>query len=170
MSCGARKTVLSVLIDHYDDLLRYLARGLGGSADACDVIQDTFVKLQNLPAGTEVGNPRAYLFRVAGNQMIDHIRRQQTRSRYIGGGEMFDAPADEPSQEDVLYYRQRLERLERTITNLPPRQREVFLMHKFDELTHGEIAQKLGISKSAVEKLMMKALATCRDQLDDLSE
>ncbi|MBX8814512.1 RNA polymerase sigma factor, partial [Ochrobactrum sp. MR34] len=48
---------------------------------------------------------------------------------------------------------------------LPPRQRDVFLMHKFDGLSHTEIAQKLGITRSGVEKLIMKALAHCREHL-----
>ena len=41
-------------------------------------------------------------------------------------------------------------------------------MHKYDGLSHSEIALRLGISRSAVEKLVMKALARCRDGLGDL--
>ncbi|MNL68404.1 putative RNA polymerase sigma factor FecI [compost metagenome] len=72
------------------------------------------------------------------------------------------------SVDRVIDYRQRLAALERVIADLPSRQREVFLMHKFDGLSHSEIAAELGITRSAVEKLIMKALAACRDRLDGL--
>jgi RNA polymerase sigma-70 factor (ECF subfamily) len=168
MTSETRKTILDTLVENYDEMLRFVARGLGGWNDAPDVIQDTVVKLQKIPDGVDVQNPRAYLYRMITNQVVDHMRRQSSTGQYISNETAPDKADNEPSQEDVVYSRQRLKRLEEAVLNLSPRQKMVFIMHKFDGLTYGEIAEELGISKSAVEKLMMKALASCRGQLDDL--
>lgn len=160
--------IVQVLMDCYSDLVRHLSRRVGGAADAGDIIQDTFLRIQKIPVDTEIQHPRAYVFRMADNVATDHLRARQSRSRYFVNGETPEIEADQVSAERVLDYRQRLALLERAIAGLPARQRQVFLMHKFDGLSHLQIAAELGISRSAVEKLIMKALATCRDQLGDL--
>lgn len=65
----------------------------------------------------------------------------------------------------ALERRERLRLLAHAIAELPPRRREVFLLHKIDGLSHSQVAERLGISRSKVEKHVMKALAHCRDRL-----
>ena len=60
-----------------------------------------------------------------------------------------------------------MHRLERAIDDLPRRQREVILLHKFEGLSYSAIAERLGISKNTVMVHMMRALAHCRDRLAD---
>ncbi len=71
---------LSALVrDHGPELQHFLTRRLGCADTAKDLVQDTFLRLlQNMP-GEILGNPRAFLFRVATNLLIDHHRRQQHR-------------------------------------------------------------------------------------------
>lgn len=163
-----KNAIVQVLLDSYSDLLRHLSRRLGGSVDASDVVQDTFLRIQKISADTEIRNLRAYVFRTAENVAIDHLRGQKSRSRYIADGDLPDTQDDRVSAEQAVDYRQRMATLERAVAGLPHRQRQVFLMHKFDGLSHSQIAHELGISRSAVEKLVMKALATCRDAVGDL--
>lgn len=105
---------------------------------------------------------------MADNLALDHIRGQRSRGHYFAQEETFDSADEAPSPESTVDYRQRLARLEQAVSELPDRQRQVFLMHKFDGMSHAEIAAELGITRSAVEKLVMKALAHCRDRLGDL--
>ena len=81
---------------------------------------------------------------------------------------VLDTIQGKPSPEQVTDYRERLAVLNKIIAELPPRQKEVFLLHKFDGLTHTEISERLGISRIAVEKLIMKSLLKCRTHLGDL--
>jgi RNA polymerase sigma factor (sigma-70 family) len=167
MSGEDNNRIRSGFISGYTELLRHVTRRLGRDADAGDVVQDTFLRIQRIPAGAEIQNTRSYLYRMADNLALDYLRTRQSRQRYFSTEEFAD-PADEsPSPESIVDYRQRLARLEQAIAELPPRQKEVFLLHKFDGLSHAEIAEQLGISRSAVEKLVMKALAHCRDRLGD---
>ena len=163
-----KASITRILIDNYDEIIRRLRWRMGKAVDPDDVVQDAFLKLQAIPADTQIDNPRSYVFRVVDNLALDQIRRRKTQARYFSSEEMRDTAADAPSPERITDYRQRLDRLAQAVDQLPPRQQEAFLMHKFDGLTHAEIAEKMSITKSAVEKLIMKALATCRNQMGDL--
>lgn len=163
-----KPSMVQLLTDSYSELVRHVTRRLGGPADADDVVQDTFLRVQKIPQDTDIQNPRSYLFRMADNVATDHLRSRVARGRHLVVTDAEYVEADDASAERVVDYRQRMAVLERAIANLPSRQRQVFLMHKFDGLSHQEIAAELGITRSAVEKLVMKALAACRDSLDGL--
>lgn len=168
MTDSNRKAILHILLTGYSDLARHLTKRFGRGSDIEDILQDTYLKLQNIPADAVIGNPRSYLYRLVDNLAKDRARSLAARERYISGDAMPDISEDRPSPEHETDYRQRLLMLENAIGELPERQRQVFLMHKFDGFSYSDIAMELGISKSAVEKLMMKALARCRDRLDGL--
>lgn len=168
MAGDKKKGIFEGFAGSYEELLRHVSKRFGKRADADDVLQDTFLRAHGIHAGADIKNPRSYLYRMADNLARDHIRAANVRGRYMESVEPPDVMDEAPSPERVVDYRQRLALLEKAIAELPDRQREVFLMHKFDGLSHGEIARELGITKSAVEKLVMKALAHCRDRLGDL--
>lgn len=168
MTAKNKLSMVQLLAESYNELVRHVARRLGGRADADDVIQDTYLRVRKIPPETEIHNPRSYLFRIADNVALDHLRSRNARNRHLTADDSFDAPSDEASAERTVDYRQRLKLLERAVAELPPRQREVFLLHKFDGFSHSEIATELGITRSAVEKLIMKSLASLRDRLDGL--
>ena len=68
------------------------------------------------------------------------------------------ASVEEFSPERVLLGRERLAKATQIMRGMPPRTREVFLLHRFEEMTYPAIARSLGISVSAVEKHIMIAL------------
>ncbi|MEL5879205.1 sigma-70 family RNA polymerase sigma factor [Cereibacter sphaeroides] len=160
--------VFGALMSGYDRLSRHLTRRPGTLCDAQDVMQDAWLRLAKVQDVEEMSSPAAYVGQVVRNLAIDRLRAQRVRERHFTAAEVHDQPADLPSAERIVDFRQRLARLEEIVAELPPRQRQVFLLHKFDGLSHSEIATRLGISRSAVEKLIMKALAQCRDGLGDL--
>lgn len=166
MAGNDRSSLVRVLIAHYEDLTRYLTRRMGSSQCAGDVVHDTYLRLQGLSAVPPVDNPRAYLFRMADNIAIDRLRSQgREHRRQDGPAALEGRPCDAPDAEVALAQRQRLRLLSQAIDELSPRCREIFLMHRLDGLSHAEIASRLGISRSAVEKHIMRALAHCRDRL-----
>jgi len=163
------KSFISLFLENYDDLVKRLVWRLGSSEDADDVVQDTYIKLHDLDMMDDIRNPRSYLFRIADNMAVDRLRKRSSDKRYIVEGEqMPEAGSNEPSPENIVDYRQRLSRLEEILAKLPERQRDVFLMYKFDGMKHAQIAEKMGISRSTVEKLIMNTMAACRDQMADL--
>ena len=158
------------------ELLRFLAARMGSSADAEDLMQDMWLRLSRAETGP-VGNPRAYLFRMALNIANDLVReRSRRRVRDTAwsdsaiserGGIAID---ETPSAEQMLIDKRELAQLQQIIHALPDRARDVFCRHRLSEQSHGEIAAALGISKSAVEKHManaMRHIATAINKVDE---
>ncbi|MBA5867880.1 MAG: sigma-70 family RNA polymerase sigma factor [Nitrospira sp. CR1.3] len=158
----------SLYQQYYGELLRFLTAKLGCREQAADVAQDTFVRLRSQKDLTTVVQPRAFLYKTALNLTVDLFRRQRVRSE---GTTQLDAieemPSTIPRQDCEVEAKERVRLLYAAIEELPPKCRQVFLLHKFKELPHAEIARRLGISKNMVEKHVMKAMGHCRRRVEE---
>jgi len=160
---------------HRAELLRFLVARVGEREEAEDVVQELWLKLGSVPAGP-IGNGRAYLFRMAQNLVLDRVRERRRRARREqqwmvqetgvepDGGEVADYA---PNAEDLLSERDEVARIASAIANLPEGARRTFRLHKIDGLSHAEVATRLGISKSGVEKHMAVAMKHLRRALTD---
>ncbi|MFC4294181.1 RNA polymerase sigma factor [Novosphingobium tardum] len=161
MTEGATGGLKAVYLDHRPALARYLmARGLPRD-DAEDVLQDLWIRLDGAAPGP-VGEPRAYLYRMAHNLLLDRRRSSQRRQRreeaWSGEGTGIISETDEtPSSERVLLSRERLDRMNAALAALPERTRGIFAAFRIEGETQQSIADRLGISKSAVEKQIYRA-------------
>ncbi|MGU3401597.1 RNA polymerase sigma factor [Brucellaceae bacterium D45D] len=154
-----------LLVHLYPRLLARVRYRLGGRGDAEDVIQDLYLRLQGVSHETVVLKPEAYIFRAADHLVIERFRKAQFANQ-----DLEDNLADgSPSVEREIDGRKRLAALRAAVEALPPRQREAFVMAKFHGVGQAEIAERMGISRSAVEKLLVKALAHCRAALEELT-
>jgi RNA polymerase sigma factor (sigma-70 family) len=160
-----RARLIAEYIAMRPELVRFLAARLGGGATAEDIYQDMFFRLESANLPPEVSNPRAFLYKIAANLCGDHRRsghRRQTRD-----GQWHDAVthkvgpepvADQVDAVDAIDSRRRLEAIVAATTELSPKCREVFVLHKIHELSHSEVAERLGITKKTIEKHMTTAL------------
>jgi RNA polymerase sigma factor (sigma-70 family) len=146
-------------------IARFLSARLGSKDDAEDVLQELYLKLNRIDSSQEVHDPAAYLFRMALNLAHD-FRRERSRARvrdnaWVGARYLMagsELVANIPSAESGYHAKQRLAAIREVIDELSPQCRRVFFLHKFEGLSHKEIAQRLGISQSTVEKHMNSAL------------
>lgn len=146
----------------------YVARLLQGSAEADDIASEAFTRVFAASSEDRPVPPKAYLFSAAHNLAMNHHRRLKVRGIVQPVEEAQDALADDsPDAEQALIARQRLNLLWEAIEQLSPRTREVFVMRKIERLRNPEIAERLGISVSAVEKHILKGLRACRAYLDE---
>ncbi len=165
-SQSKRKIDIASLYSEYGDALhRFLTRKLPNH-DAADLLHDTFVRVLCLADGYELHSPRPFLFRVARNLMLDHHKAGYSKMFEVdAGGDVEHRSIDNITPEVSVYSQQRLAVLQRAIDELPPRCRQVFLLHKFEHKSHAAIAEMLGISVNMVEKHVIRALAHCRQHL-----
>jgi len=141
-------------------LLRRAARRLGSHAAAADLVHDVFLRMWERP-NPAIGEDSAYLRRSVSNAIVDHIRAERVRSAYVDGilPEQYAQPV--PTPLDHVEPRDQIRRLDAAIRALPDRTRHIFLLSKVHGCTYAEIAQALGISRSAVEKHMARAVLVC---------
>jgi RNA polymerase sigma factor (sigma-70 family) len=161
----------SLFYQYSGELLRFLTAKLGCREQAADVVQDTFLRVRGVKDLAAVVQPRAFLYKTALNLTVDLFRRQRIRDeRTTQLDATEDVPSAAPRQDDAVEAKERVHLLHDAITELPPKCRQVFLLHKFMHLPHAEIAGRLGISKNMVEKHVMKAMAHCRRRVEDDEE
>ncbi|MEO5955209.1 MAG: sigma-70 family RNA polymerase sigma factor [Nitrospiraceae bacterium] len=161
----------SLFQQYYGELLRFLTAKLGCREQAADVVQDTFLRVRGLNDLAGIAQPRAFLYKTALNLSVDLFRRQRIRGERMTQLDMTEGlPSAVPRQDDAVEAKERVQLLQDAIAELPPKCRQVFLLHKFMELSHAEISGRLGISKNMVEKHVMKAMTHCRRRVEDVKE
>jgi RNA polymerase sigma-70 factor (ECF subfamily) len=127
--------------------------------EASDVMQDTWVKLATRSADGVIDNPSAYVTLVARNTATDHVRKERRRNAIDTEirSLLWDSE-DEFTPERILIGRQAATMLTDAIEELPTQTKRVFLMNRFEGLTHREIAETIGISEPAVYYHIRRAL------------
>lgn len=161
------KGLIASFQKHYDELLGYLTRRTGDRERAADVLQDTWLKLARVREDSiDIANQRAYIYRVAGNLVIDtHRREAQTQGLYDTEPPSEALADTAPSPEQTVIDRDRLRQLDAALEGLPPKARMALMLFRIDGLPHAEIARRLEVSESMVAKYLAQALRHCRNHL-----
>ncbi|MDF0544891.1 RNA polymerase sigma factor [Sphingobium sp. H39-3-25] len=157
------------------ELLRFVVAQTGNRAEAQDILQEMWVRLRK-PAGGPVANPRPYLYRMAKNLVVDRLRENHRRMRRDRGWSDHQddhlQPGGEPADrtgnaEHQLLEREELALLASALTTIPQGARRALELHKLDGLSQAEVAERLGISISGVEKHIAVAMKYLRRALLD---
>ena len=137
--------------------------------DVEDLVQEVLLRIQKRQPGAVVTNVEGYLFEVAANVLIDRGRRDRTTPtvRSLRTARKFIIPLMKVSPERVLQGREQMARAMAALNELPERTRRVFILVRFEEMSYKLVAQRLGVSVSAVEKHVMKALRHLHERLRD---
>lgn len=135
--------------------------------DAADLVQEVFVRFLRRTTARDLGNPAAYLHRIARNLLVDGGRRRACRPVIETRGEVHGVEAMPADQSYAIEASQMMDAYQRAVDALAPRTREVFLLHRVDELSYKEIAARLGISTRTVEWHIAEALVRVRRMLDE---
>jgi RNA polymerase sigma factor (sigma-70 family) len=155
---SAADTALAGLYQAHADELHGFARRRAGRQEAEDVVQDAYLHLLQRGTTATLEHPRAYLFRIAANLAVDLARKTKIRLRYAGEGLEHACHAETPpSPEAAAGGAMELRRLQASLAELPPLCRAAFLLNRVEDLTHAEIAARLGVSVRTIDRHMVKA-------------
>jgi RNA polymerase sigma factor (sigma-70 family) len=156
-----RARFVQVFVAQRARMERLVSRRVGCRATAADLVQELFLRFWRRPQ-VEVEALDTYLLRCAGNIAIDHLRSQGARERINDSllAPHQDSHASEP--EAALEAGSDLRRIEAALRELPERTRQIFLLNRIHGRTYADIARAMGLSQSAVEKHMMRALEACK--------
>jgi RNA polymerase sigma factor (sigma-70 family) len=148
-------------------ILRTAERITGNRADAEDVAQSLWLRVQGIEDEAAIAQPRAYLHRLIRNLSLDLLRTRHRRERLATEIEQLVSGIDEaPGQERIVGSLVLLRRVRAAAEALPEPTRTIFGLNRFERVTHREIARRLGISTTTVENHIRRALevlASARD-------
>src|SRR5262249_49860943 len=165
--CSANgEELICVFNELHIELVSRLSCLLGNYEEAQDAAQEAFLKCWRNRAGIgRVRNLRAWIFQIGLNTAKDLLRSAwRRRSRpLIGPPTLVTAPAACPVEDAEA--RAATERLQRAILNLPPKEREVFLLRQSGDLTYEEIAKLRRSPVGTVKTQMRTATAKLRQVL-----
>jgi RNA polymerase sigma-70 factor (ECF subfamily) len=149
---------------HFDAIRRYLTYRSGDLDLSSDIAQDVFMKVWIKKIEITNGNIKSLLYKMAGEDFISHLRYKKVESNYLNTLDFIIIN----QEEDDNFYAEKKKEFKKALSELPEKQRVVFMMNKMDGLTYSEIAQSLGLSKKAIEKRMSQALSTLKINLQVL--
>jgi RNA polymerase sigma factor (sigma-70 family) len=150
-------------------LARFFERRIGRQADIDDLVQEVFLRLASSGRIERVEEPEAYLFRTAMNLLHDRQRRLAARSAEV------HEPYDEaihgsarttPTPERELLGGQDIQQLIAALYELQARTRDIWALYHLEDLAQAEIAVRLGVTVSTVEKHMSRATAHLLKRLE----
>lgn len=129
--------------------------------EADDLIQEAFLKMQEYcEKGGQVYKPEGFLVRTV-LRLAANARRDEHRELYCDRAveDLALIVDTSPTPDEVLAGDQCLERMRNALDTVSRRTRDIFFMQRLDGLSYAQIARKMGVSVSAVEKHMASALA-----------
>jgi len=157
--------IKSVYLAQRANLQRFLAARLRDNALAEDLVQELWIKLDRLDDELSIDNLESYLFTMASRLSLDHIRKRQRRTardeKWTGENtEMTGsfATSSEDDGETRLLRAENIALVHKAITQLTPKVRQAFELHRLKGLSHKQVAGELGISVSTVEKHIIRAM------------
>ncbi len=169
----AVESALQRLADEHEMALRRFVRvRLAGHPDHEDLVQEVFLRVARQDRLQErlsrsADAVRSYLFSIATNIIRDRYRQALMRKKHDEvinfGSSMEDAAC---SAEDIVSVQEQRDIIKSAILKLTPSTRDAFMMSRFEGLSYRQIADRMNISVSMVEKHVMRALSGIRQRID----
>ena len=149
---------------YYGPVYRYVASRVGRPSDAEDLAQLVFVKvLESLPRYEQRGVPfGGWLFRLARNVVIDHVR---TRREHVTLDVIGEKSTDDQGPDELAVLRQEMDSIAHALRRLTPEQREAVELRFFAGLSAKEAAEAMGRQEGTVRGLQFRAIAALRREL-----
>ena len=154
------------VLPHEPALRAWLQKRAIPGVEIDDVVQETYARLSTVESVAGIRDVRSYMFQAANSIVMSQLRRSRVVSiQTMANLDSLEAPDDAPDQESQLLARDELNQLALAIAALPGKIREVFVLRRVHGLPQREVAARLGLSESTVEKHMSKGFRHLADLL-----
>lgn len=151
-------------------LVYFLRKRVPTEEDAQDAAQESMTRLLNYRDASPPDNWRPLLYRIAVNVAHDQARRAHSRhaGEHVSYEETFHAEAsNELPHDEQLIRQQMMDRMWEIIRVLPERTQEIYVLNRVEGMSYQQVARHCGISTSAVEKHISRALLALRNRLGE---
>jgi RNA polymerase sigma-70 factor (ECF subfamily) len=149
----------------YESLCRYAFTVLRDADEAEDVVQHMFMKLWERKEELNITSAlRSYLFKSVYNQCLNQLEHRSVKSKF----QQYKLTLTEAIQQPEVFGDEVDAKIKTAIEALPPQCRTIFLMSRYEEMRHTEIAEKLNISVNTIQNQICKALKILREELKEI--
>jgi RNA polymerase sigma-70 factor (family 1) len=159
------KTFEMIYNTHAKDIRRFLFFKTQDIDAAEDILQEAFIKLWDNCSKVDYDKVKSYIYSIANNMFLNEKKHEKVVRAYNEQHGKFDT---NESPEFIMLEKEFMEKLETTISALPEKQREVFLLNRIEKKKYKEISEMLNISVKAVEKRMHQALLVMRKEIGNV--
>ncbi len=166
-SSGGLSGVSRAFLEHNIFLKKFIAGFLQREQDIEDVVQEAYLKAFSVEQDRgEITQPKAFLFTIAKNIALNELNRKSRQmTDYIEDCQVSFSAESTTTTENEIEAQQALSIYCEAIVALPEKCRHVYLLRKVHGLPHKEIAQRLSISLSSVEKHLRVGSISCRNYI-----
>lgn len=162
----------ALYVEYYPVLCRFANRYIADRSTSESLVQNVFSKIWERPEVLEdIRSVINYLLTITRNECIDHLRKMRYTTpmstlseqqlwmieERLHSLEVLEAP--NPMEEDIIF------KLERALSDLPPRQQQILRMYRFEGQSYKEIADQLQISPRTVEAQLRIAMKKLRESM-----
>ncbi|GAA4830001.1 RNA polymerase sigma-70 factor [Algivirga pacifica] len=157
-------TFKSLFDQYYASIRNFVYYKVGDAQVAEDLAQEVFLKVWEKRQEVKTDTVKTYLYTIANNLSINYLKRGTVAFNFaINPVNRKEETIESPEYEMEL--KEFDMQLQKAISDIPEKSREVFLMNRIEGLTYNEIADRLQVSVKAVEKRMKKALDILRSTI-----
>lgn len=147
-----------------DGLVRSIMKMNVKQQDVDDILQETFIRVLDSDAKQHIKSPKGYLFVVSRNLVLKKLTQQSKEIDTEIDDALLNHDVDNIVEKE-LYQKLKFERFIEVLNSLPEKNRRAILLRKLYCLSHKEIAQKMDLSVSSVEKNIAQGLKQCKKSL-----
>ncbi|OCA91500.1 RNA polymerase subunit sigma [Bacillus sp. FJAT-27225] len=150
--------------EYNQDLFNYLFFMIGNREQAKDIVHDAFARAFEKYESFNGDNPKSWLYRIARNLAIDHIRRKKPFRYYFDFIPVI--PSNERGPEQIVMFNETERHLYKAMHRLKHSYREVIVLRKIKELSVLETSQVLGWSENKVKVTLFRAMKELKKELE----
>ena len=160
------KQAFAEIYDRYwEQMSLYVLKITRSPEDACDIVQDVFVSVWKRRYELNIsGSMKAYLLKSVRNLSIRYIERNINKQNFLNSLSAYYEHLD-TSAMNKLELQELESRLAGVVARLPHKMQEVYVLSRHENLSHKEIAQRLGIAETTVKKQVSNALKLIRTEV-----
>jgi RNA polymerase sigma-70 factor (ECF subfamily) len=162
---NTKSEILEELLTHKERVFLICLGFSRNTSDAEDLAQEVYLKAyKNIDTVKDLELSKYWLFKIAKNTCLDFGRKR--RPYQLSSPESEIKQSDSSTPESQMISREKLRSLKATIQQLPNKQREVFILREYGDLSYKEIAEALKINKGTVMSRLIRARRGIRDQME----
>ena len=149
---------------HHAELVNYATSRLGNREESEDLVQDVFIKMMSFEGMINKETIKSFAFTIAANKVKDHLRRRIFRHKMEENAK-YEMELQHSHVERVVEYHDTLRMVNDSMVRLSPACAKVYRMSLFEDMTAGDIALEMNVSKRTVESQLFTSRKQVRTML-----